>query len=186
MRRTLVRQVGPILAAAALTGCDSGTHDRSPTAPSPIPQPPAVTYYSGSITLLGAAPGGDCVADAVSRSPGGPTAFLLGLPESLGDWTGSYSGDLLGGCAPVRVTAVGSDSVELQIYPYCNELLYSEWPYSRSCAPADAYLIPVRMRLPAPAAGAGGVLSGQGTITLARFPDELGEIDLQVAFDLRP
>lgn len=180
-----------VAVAILVCACDRDSVRLSPTAP-PVPPvaPPAPTYggFVGPVTILGAGPTGDCVGDRLAEQAGSRFQLEVGL-ERAGDgsWVGTYYSsaflNVAGTGCSARVVGAGGGYLDLDLYPYCDWSV-SDWSFAASCVPPNSALVARRMRLPEPTGGAELAIRGMGTILIARHPETLPPLELQVEYDL--
>jgi hypothetical protein len=179
-------RVAAVIAAVALTACDSS--HRSPTAPYEPPaqqSPQASGTINGSMTIVDASPAGNCVADAFVSQAGLGSSVALTLPTAERT-DGFYAFDLFHtSCAGVLHVSRESGYLDLDLPSYC-DASYSDVPSLSRCATEGTFL-PSRLRIPAP--GADGTVRGDGTLRIdlgSLATPSLRDVELAVSFDLRP
>jgi len=173
------------LVAATVFSCSDGSSFRTPTAPATDPDWPFVSY-TGSFTVLGAEPAGDCVADAFARDRERSGALTVALPKAMAPGERGVFEIWASLSCNLEVRRSGGGELEVDIDPWCG-WENSEWLYSEACGsvPAESLLFS-KFVLPDP--GAGTALRGTGQIVLDRgitVSGPLPTVTLTVAYDLR-
>lgn len=181
-----------LMCATALAGaCQDDSAHVSPTAPSPVaPSPPTlIGTFGGSVTILGADPGRDCLAKALAGDADSAHEGWVTLVQAVeGAFDSVYYLDFLDahgwgdGCG-ARIQRMGGGALELELRPCYPPLRQGDWTYGSGCAPADAVVEGVRLILPEPA-GNPVVIHGPGSVTLRRSAASAPDVTIALFFDL--
>lgn len=185
-----LRLAGVVVAVLAIA-CSEGSSFRSPTAPATPPAAPAsgpvapVVGWTGTFTVVGAEPAGDCVAEAFARDRGRSAPLELELPQASKGASGRFEifGNSICG---FQVLDSGQGSLQLGVESWCG-WENDDWSYREACGsvPADTLMFS-KLVLPDP--GTRSVLRGEGRIVLDRsyaVSGPLPTVTLTVSFDLR-